>query len=63
MTCKQLIENLENLIWLIFWLSIALHLFLGLFLPWARDACNSISAMIRQNFKDHEEIFREVKKP
>jgi hypothetical protein len=54
----MLIEQLHNSVWMVFWLSIVLHLFLGFFIPLMREFFKALKQSLNQNFKDHEDIAR-----
>lgn len=43
-------------LWFFFWLSVAVHIFLGLVLPAIRHGINQARLLIRENRQDHVEI-------
>lgn len=43
-------------LWFFFWLSVAVHIFLGLVLPAIRHGANSLRLYMKQNLQDHVEI-------
>lgn len=56
MTCKQLVAELHEYIWMIFWLSLSVHVFLGVFILLMRDFFAMLKLSFRRNFQDHEDI-------
>lgn len=48
MTCKMLVEELHRNIWLVFWLSVAVHIFLGFFIPLTRDFFKALHNSFRE---------------
>ena len=63
MTCKMLIEQMHNNMWQCFWLSIAVHLFLGFFIPIMREFVRNFRAEwsqvhdgVGRGLKDHEDL-------
>lgn len=64
MTIKQMLElhhaaMLEDL-WFFFWLSVAVHIFLGLVLPAIRYGISAARKYILQNMQDHVELGRMI---
>lgn len=60
LTIKQMLElhhaaMLDDL-WFFFWLSVAVHIFLGLVLPALRYGMKQARLYLRQNLQDHVEI-------
>lgn len=62
LTCKQLVANLHETIWLVFWLAIAVHIFLGLAIPAIRFGINYLRLYLKQNLQDHAEIGQMIKR-
>lgn len=62
MTCKQLVANLHDTIWLVFWLAILCHIFLGLIIPAIRFALNYFRIYLKQNLQDHAELGQMINK-
>lgn len=56
LTCKQLVANLHDTIWMVFWLAIACHIVLGLVIPAIRFGFNYFRVYLKQNLQDHVEI-------